>query len=56
MGKEFIFVKNSLLHFYKKVPLYYYSDNREYILYKPAEITLKEMRIKEKLLPKKAFY
>ena len=55
MREEFIFVKNSLLYFYRKVPLYYYSDNGEYILYKPAGITLKEMRIKKKLLPKKLF-
>jgi len=55
MSQEFIFVKNSLLYFYRKVPLYYYSANGEYLLYKPAGITLKEMRIKEKLLPKKLF-
>ena len=55
MREEYIFVKNSLLYFYRKVPLYYYSDNGVYILYKPAGITLKEMRIKEKLLPKKLY-
>ncbi len=55
MIDEFIFVKNSLLYFYRKVPLYYCSANSEYILYKPAGITLKEMRIKEKLLPKKLY-
>lgn len=55
MVDEYIFVKNSLLYFYRKVPLYYYSDKGEYILYKPSGITLKEMRIKEKLLPKKLF-
>ena len=55
MRNEFIFVKNSLLYFYKKVPLYYFADNDECVLYKPAGITLKEMRIKEKLLPKKLY-
>ena len=55
MKTEFIFVKNSLLYFYKKVPLYYYADNGECVLYKPAGITLKEMRIKKKLLPKKLY-
>ena len=55
MRNEFIFVKNSLLYFYRKVPLYYFADNDECVLYKPAGITLKEMRIKEKLLPKKLY-
>ena len=55
MVDEYIFVKNSLLYFYRKVPLYYYSDKGEYLLYKPSGITLREMRIKEKLLPKKLF-
>jgi hypothetical protein len=55
MRNEFIFVKNSLLYFYRKVPLYYYADNGKCVLYKPAGITLKEMRIKEKLLPKKLY-
>jgi len=55
MRNEFIFVKNSLLYFYRKVPLYYYADNGKCLLYKPAGITLKEMRIKEKLLPKKLY-
>lgn len=55
MSTEFTFVKNSLLYFYRKVPLYYYADNRECVLYKPAGITLKEMRIKKKLLPKKLY-
>jgi putative nucleotidyltransferase with HDIG domain len=55
MKPEFIYVKNSLLNFYKKVPLYYYADNGECVLYKPAGITIKEMRIKRKLLPKKLY-
>ena len=55
MRTESIFVKNSLLYFYRKVPLYYYADNGECVLYKPAGITLKEMRIKKKLLPKKLY-
>ena len=55
MRNEFIFVKNSLLYFYRKVPLYYYADNGKCVLYKPAGITLKEMRIAEKLLPKKLY-
>jgi putative nucleotidyltransferase with HDIG domain len=55
MRNEFIFVKNSLLYFYRKVPLYYYAGDGKCVLYKPAGITLKEMRIKEKLLPKKLY-
>ena len=55
MVEEYIFVKSSLLYFYRKVPLYYYSDKNDYLLYKPSGITLKEMRIKEKLLPKKLY-
>jgi putative nucleotidyltransferase with HDIG domain len=55
MKPEFIYVKNSLLNFYRKVPLYYYADNGECVLYKPVGITIKEMRIKKKLLPKKLF-
>jgi len=32
MVDEYIFVKNSLLYFFRKVPLYYYSDRGEYLL------------------------
>jgi putative nucleotidyltransferase with HDIG domain len=56
MKTEFINVKNSLLNFYRKVPLYYFADNGECVLYKPAGITIKEMRIKRKLLPKKLYF
>src|SRR5210317_2379699 len=55
MKTEFIYVKQSLLYYYRKVPLYYYADSGECVLYKPAGITLKEMRIKKKLLPKKLY-
>jgi putative nucleotidyltransferase with HDIG domain len=55
MSYEYVFVNNSMLYFYKKVPLYYFTKNGEYALYKPRGITLKDMRIKEKLLPKKLF-
>jgi putative nucleotidyltransferase with HDIG domain len=55
MSTEFIFVKNSLLYFYRKVPLYYHAANGHFSLYKPVGITLAEMRIREKLLPKKLY-
>jgi hypothetical protein len=55
MNFEYIFVNNSMLYFYKRVPLHYLTENGEYALYKPRGITLKDMRIREKLLPKKIF-
>ncbi len=55
MTTEFILVKHSLLYLYRKVPLYYLTKHGNYALYKPAGITLREMRIKENLVPNRLF-
>jgi putative nucleotidyltransferase with HDIG domain len=55
MSGDYVFVNNSMLYFYKRVPLYYYTGSGEYALYKPRGISLKDMRIKEKRLPKELF-
>jgi putative nucleotidyltransferase with HDIG domain len=55
MNTEFTLIKS--LHFfaYQKFPLFYQSVNGDFVLYKPAGITLEDMRIRERLLPKKLY-
>jgi putative nucleotidyltransferase with HDIG domain len=55
MNTEFTLAKSSHFFAYEKFPLYYQSDNGHFVLYKPAGITLKDMRIRERLLPKKMY-
>jgi putative nucleotidyltransferase with HDIG domain len=55
MNTEFTLIKSSHFFAYKNFPLYYQAINGDFVLYKPAGITLKEMRIREKLLPDKLY-
>ena len=55
MNTEFILVKNSLLNLYRKIPFYYQVVNDDFALYKPAGVTLSEMRIRERMHPKKLY-
>ena len=55
MNTEFTLIKSSHFFAYQKFPLYYQSVNGDFVLYKPAGITLEDMRIRERLLPKKLY-
>jgi putative nucleotidyltransferase with HDIG domain len=55
MNTDFVLVKNSLLNLYRKIPFYYQVVNDDFALYKPAGITLSEMRIREQLHPKQLY-
>ncbi len=54
MREEFIFVKNSLLYFYRKVPLYYYSslfniiisNNYNYLKYNKSQLNSKMVQLR----------
>lgn len=55
MDPDFIQVKNSNLNLYRKVPFYFENRHGHYALYKPIGVTLGEMRIRERMHPKRLF-
>ena len=55
MASDFIKARKSQFHFYRTVPLYNKVDDEKYVLYKPAGITLGEMRMSEARHPEE-FY
>jgi putative nucleotidyltransferase with HDIG domain len=55
MNTEFLQIKGSHFFAYKRFPLYYQSGNGDFLLYKPAGVPLKKMRLREGLLPKNLY-
>ena len=55
MDTDFIQVKSSNLNLYRKVPFYYENRRGDFALYKPIGVTLSEMRIRERMHPKKLY-
>jgi len=55
MDTDFIRVKSSHLDLYRKVPFYFENSQGEFALYKPVDVTLSEMRIRERLHPEKLY-
>jgi len=55
MNEDFIQVKSSNLNLYRKVPFYYENRYGHYALYKPVGVTLSEMRIRERMHPRKLY-
>lgn len=55
MDADFIQVKSSNLNLYRKVPFYFEKRHGDFALYKPIGVTLSEMRIRERMHPKKLF-
>jgi putative nucleotidyltransferase with HDIG domain len=55
METDFIQVKSSNLNFYRKVPFYFENRHGDFALYKPIGVTLSEMRIRERMHPKKLY-
>ena len=52
---NFIKIRNSHLHYYRAIPLYYRDTYNGYSLYKAAGTTITDMRIDERLIPKNLF-
>lgn len=52
---DYIQVKNHQLNLYRKIPFYYETAGGSFALYKPIGVTLSEMRIRYRMLPKKLF-
>jgi len=55
MNEDFIQVKSSNLNLYRKVPFYFENGHGDFALYKPIGVTLSEMRIRERMHPKKLY-
>lgn len=52
---DYIQVRSSQLNLYRKIPFYYETRSGEFALYKPVGVTLSEMRIRYRMLPKRLF-
>ena len=55
MQPNYIKVRKSNLFVYHTVPLYYTANGERYGIYKPSGMNLKEMRVKENLIPRELF-
>ncbi len=55
MDKEYIPVRNSHLHYYRAVPLYYQNKDHTFGLYKPPGKTLDDMRLEKAHHPRRLF-
>jgi hypothetical protein len=53
MNTGFTLIKSSHFFAYKKFKLYYQAVNGYFVFYKPAGVSLKDMRIRQRLLPEK---
>lgn len=52
---DYIEVKSSQLNLYRKIPFYYETVGGGFALYKPIGVTLSEMRIQHRMLPKQLY-
>lgn len=52
---DYIEVKSSQLNLYRKIPFYYETVGGGFALYKPLGVTLSEMRIQHRMLPKQLY-
>jgi putative nucleotidyltransferase with HDIG domain len=55
MQTNYIKARKSNLFVYYTVPLYYTANGERYGIYKPSGMNLKEMRVKENLIPRELF-
>ena len=53
MEQEYILARKTQLNFYRNVPLYINTKGVNFVIYKPAGMTLNDMRIEEGLFPDK---
>jgi HD-GYP domain-containing protein (c-di-GMP phosphodiesterase class II) len=52
---DYIKVKSSQLNLYRKIPFYYETTGGGFALYKPTGVTLSEMRIRYRMLPRRLY-
>ncbi len=55
MQTNYIKARKSNLFLYQTVPLYYTANGERYGIYKPSGMNLKEMRVKENLIPRELY-
>ena len=55
MQPNYIKARKSNLFLYHTVPLYYTANGERYGIYKPSGMNLKEMRVKENLIPRELY-
>jgi putative nucleotidyltransferase with HDIG domain len=55
MQTNYIKARKSNLFLYHTVPLYYTSNGERYGIYKPSGMSLKEMRVKQNLIPRELY-
>ena len=55
MQPNYIRVRRSNLFLYQAVPLYYTANGERFGIYKPSGMNLKEMRVKENLIPRELY-
>jgi putative nucleotidyltransferase with HDIG domain len=55
MQMNYIKARKSNLYLYQTVPLYYTANGERFGIYKPSGMNLKEMRVKEKLIPRELY-
>jgi putative nucleotidyltransferase with HDIG domain len=55
MQTNYIKVRKSNLFLYQTVPLYFRANSERFGIYKPAGINLKEMRVRENLVPRQLY-
>ena len=55
LDQSYILVENSRLNLFRKIPFYYENREGEFAIYKPVGVTLSEMRIRERMHPKKLY-
>ncbi len=55
MQANYIRARRSNLFLYQAVPLYYRAKGERFGIYKPSGISLKEMRVKENLIPRELY-
>jgi putative nucleotidyltransferase with HDIG domain len=55
MQTNYIKARKSNLYLYQTVPLYYTANGERFGIYKPSGMSLKEMRVKENLIPRELY-
>lgn len=55
MAADYIEAKKSRLKYYQKIPLYYQTKDKNFVLYKPVRKTIQEMRIENERVPVKLY-
>jgi HD-GYP domain-containing protein (c-di-GMP phosphodiesterase class II) len=55
MEQDFIQARKSQFNYYKKIPLYIYTKDKKFVMYKPPGQSLNDMRVENGLYPEKLY-